>query len=65
MFHDFYNYISVNNFSQIGNSEFHITFWGLLYYGIRRRCKIPHNKIHFYLKETGRTIPNPKKQKKV
>ena len=37
----------------------------LLYYEIRRRGhKIPHNKIHTYLKETGRTIPNPKKQKK-
>ncbi len=37
----------------------------LLYYEIRRRgYKIPHNKIHSYLKETGRTIPNPKKQKK-
>jgi len=37
----------------------------LLYYEIRRRgYKIPHNKIHLYLKETGRTIPNPKKQKK-
>ena len=37
----------------------------LLYYEIRRRrYKIPHNKIHSYLRETGRTIPNPKKQKK-
>ena len=37
----------------------------LLYYEIRRRgYKIPHNKIHSYLKETGRTIPNPKKQKR-
>jgi len=37
----------------------------LLYYEIRRRgYKIPHNKIYSYLKETGRTIPNPKKQKK-
>ena len=37
----------------------------LLYYEIRRRgYKIPHNKIHSYLKETGRTVPNPKKQRK-
>jgi len=37
----------------------------LLYYEIRRRgYKIPHNKIHSYLRETGRTFPDPKKQRK-
>ena len=29
----------------------------------RRGIKIPKNKIYSYLKETGRTIPDPKKQK--
>ena len=37
----------------------------LLYHELRTRgYKIPHNKIHAYLKQTGRTIPNPRKQKK-
>jgi transposase InsO family protein len=37
----------------------------LLYQELRRRGhRIPLNKIHKYLRETGRTIPNPKKQKK-
>lgn len=37
----------------------------LLYYELRRRgYSIPHNKIHGYLRKTGRTVPNPNKQKK-
>jgi len=37
----------------------------LLFYELRRRgYKIPHNKIHQYLRETGKTTPNPRKQKK-
>ena len=37
----------------------------LLYYELKRRgYNIPHNKIHSYLRETGKTIPNPNKQKK-
>ena len=37
----------------------------LLYYELRRRgYRIPHNKIHAYLRKTGRTVPNPNKQKK-
>ncbi len=37
----------------------------LLFYELRRRgYRIPHNKIHLYLRETGRTTPNPRKQKK-
>jgi len=37
----------------------------LLYHELRMRgYKIPHNKIHQYLKQTGRTRPNPRKQKK-
>lgn len=37
----------------------------LLFKDLRKRgYKIPHNKIHKYLRETGRTIPNPRKQKK-
>ena len=37
----------------------------LLFYELKRRgYRIPHNKIHQYLRETGRTTPNPRKQKK-
>jgi len=37
----------------------------LLYYHLRAKgTPIPHNKINRYLKATGRTIPNPNKQKK-
>jgi putative transposase len=37
----------------------------LLYYELRKRgYSIPLNKIHRYYRETGKTIPNPKKQKK-
>jgi putative transposase len=37
----------------------------LLYYElIRRRNKVPKNKIHQYLRETGKTRPNLRKQKK-
>jgi putative transposase len=37
----------------------------LLYYELKKRgYSIPHNKIHQYLRETGRTMPNPRKQKK-
>ena len=37
----------------------------LLWFELRRRgYKIAKNKIHSYLRETGRTIPNPRKQKK-
>ena len=37
----------------------------LLYYELRRRgYKIPHNKIHSYLKQTGKTIPNKQKKRK-
>ena len=37
----------------------------LLYYELKRRgYNIPHNKIHAYLRKTGKTIPNPNKQKK-
>ena len=35
----------------------------LLYYELRRRGhRVPHNKIHQYLRETGRSVPNPRKQ---
>ena len=37
----------------------------LLFYDFRKMgYRIPHNKIHQYLRETGRTTPNPRKQKK-
>jgi putative transposase len=37
----------------------------LLFYELKKReYRIPHNKIHQYLRETGRTTPNPRKQKK-
>jgi len=37
----------------------------LLYHHLKsRNQRIPHNKINSYLKATGRTIPNPNKQKK-
>ena len=37
----------------------------LLFYELRRRGHyVPHNKIHQYLRETGRSTPNPRKQKK-
>ena len=36
----------------------------LFYELIKRGYRIPHNKIHLYLRETGRTTPNPEKQKK-
>ena len=37
----------------------------LLYYELRKRgYSIPLNKIHRYYRETGKTVPNPKKQKK-
>ena len=37
----------------------------LLYYELRKRGhSIPLNKIHKYYRETGKTTPNPKKQKK-
>jgi putative transposase len=37
----------------------------LLYYELRRRGhNVPHNKIHQYLRETGRSVPNPRKQQK-
>ena len=36
-----------------------------LFYELKRRGQhVPHNKIHQYLRETGRTTPNPRKQKK-
>lgn len=36
----------------------------LLYYELRRRkMPVPKNKLYFYLKEQGKVIPNPKKQK--
>ena len=36
----------------------------LLFYELRRHGhRIPHNKIHHYLRETGRTTRNPRKQK--
>jgi putative transposase len=37
----------------------------LLFYELRRRGHyVPHNKIHQYLRETGRSVPNPRKQQK-
>ncbi|HUV80837.1 MAG TPA: hypothetical protein VMW40_08495 [Candidatus Bathyarchaeia archaeon] len=37
----------------------------LLFYELRRRGQsIPHNKIHQYLQATGRTTPNPRKQRR-
>jgi transposase InsO family protein len=37
----------------------------LLYYELRKRgYKIPLNKIHSYYRETGKSKPNPKKQRK-
>jgi len=37
----------------------------LLYWELRRRGQsIPKNKIHQYLRETGKTIPDPRKQKR-
>lgn len=37
----------------------------LFFYELKRRgYTIPHNKIHQHLRETGRTTPNPGKQKK-
>ncbi len=37
----------------------------LLYHHLKSKgLRIPHNKINAYLKATGRTIPNPNKQKK-
>lgn len=37
----------------------------LLYYELKKRGHlIPKNKIHTYLRETRRTIPNPRKQRK-
>jgi putative transposase len=36
----------------------------LLFYELRRRGQhVPHNKIHQYLRATGRSVPNPRKQK--
>ena len=37
----------------------------LLYHELKRGgYSIPHNKVHSYLRQTGKTIPNPNKQKK-
>ena len=36
----------------------------LFYELIKRGYRIPHNKIHLYLREKGRKTPNPRKQKK-
>jgi putative transposase len=37
----------------------------LLYFELKKRgVHVPKNKLHAYLRHTGRTVPNPRKQKK-